>query len=110
MNVGWAAGPAEIVTQLLSAKQTTDQCAGALGQRIFEEYVRRGWIDEQLEASRELYRRKCDRTLAALRQAAEGSENTMPFILDAVRAYATVGEMCTALKDVFGAYTETSVL
>jgi methylmalonyl-CoA mutase N-terminal domain/subunit len=51
-----------------------------------------------------------DRTLNALRTAAEGTENTMPFILDAVRAYATVGEMCAALKDVFGAYTEVSVL
>jgi methylmalonyl-CoA mutase N-terminal domain/subunit len=51
-----------------------------------------------------------DRTLNALRTAAEGTANTMPFILDAVRAYATVGEMCAALKDVFGAYTEVSVL
>ncbi len=50
------------------------------------------------------------RTLDALRHAAEGPENTMPYILDAVRAYATVGEICGALKDVFGAYTETSVL
>ena len=51
-----------------------------------------------------------DRTLNALRRAAEGTENTMPYILDCVRAYATVGEMCAAFKDVFGAYTETSVL
>jgi methylmalonyl-CoA mutase, N-terminal domain len=34
----------------------------------------------------------------------------MPFILDAVRAYATVGEICDAFREVFGAYTETSVL
>jgi methylmalonyl-CoA mutase N-terminal domain/subunit len=45
-----------------------------------------------------------------LRQAAEGTESTMPYILDAVRAYATVGEICGALKDVFGSYTETSFL
>jgi methylmalonyl-CoA mutase N-terminal domain/subunit len=51
-----------------------------------------------------------ERTLNALRRAAEGTENTMPYILDAVRAYATVGEMCAALKDVFGSYTEVSVL
>jgi methylmalonyl-CoA mutase N-terminal domain/subunit len=51
-----------------------------------------------------------DRTLGALRHAAAGAENTMPYILDAVRAYATVGEICGALKDVFGSYTETSVL
>ncbi len=40
----------------------------------------------------------------------KGTENTMPFILDAVRAYATVGEICDALREVFGSYTETSVL
>jgi methylmalonyl-CoA mutase N-terminal domain/subunit len=51
-----------------------------------------------------------ERTLGALKRAAEGTENTMPYILDAVRAYATVGEMCAALRDVFGSYTETSVL
>jgi methylmalonyl-CoA mutase N-terminal domain/subunit len=48
--------------------------------------------------------------LDALRHAAEGTENTMPFILDAVRAYATVGEICAALQEVFGGYTETSVI
>jgi 2-aminoadipate transaminase len=63
---GWAVGPADVSAQLVNAKQNTDQCAGALGQRLFEEYVRRGWIDEQLAESRALYRRKCERTLAAL--------------------------------------------
>jgi len=66
VRLGWAVGPAEICAQLVAAKQNTDQCAGALGQRLFEEYVRRGWIDEQLAGSRALYRRKCDLTLAAL--------------------------------------------
>ena len=47
-------------------------------------------------------------TLSALRRAAEGTENTMPFILDAVRAYATLGEICDALRDVFGSYQETA--
>jgi methylmalonyl-CoA mutase, N-terminal domain len=50
------------------------------------------------------------RGLGALRRAAESGANTMPPILDAVRAYATVGEICAALKDVFGPYTESSVL
>jgi 2-aminoadipate transaminase len=66
VRLGWAVGPAEISAQLVSAKQNTDQCAGALGQRLFEEYVRRGWIDEQLVASRALYRRKSERMLEAL--------------------------------------------
>jgi methylmalonyl-CoA mutase, N-terminal domain len=35
--------------------------------------------------------------------------NTMPYIIDAVRAYATVGEICRALREVYGTYTETSV-
>ena len=47
------------------------------------------------------------RTLDALSRAAEGTENTMPYILEAVRAYATAGEICDALRKVFGSYTET---
>ena len=35
--------------------------------------------------------------------------NTMPYIIDAVRAYATVGEICEALREVYGTYTEVSV-
>jgi 2-aminoadipate transaminase len=66
VRLGWAVGPAVISAQLVNAKQNTDQCAGALGQRLFEEYLRRGWIDEQLAQSRALYRRKCERMLAAL--------------------------------------------
>jgi len=53
---------------------------------------------------------KVHECLDALRRAATGSDNTMPFILDAVRAYATVGEICDAFREVFGTYTETSVL
>ena len=37
------------------------------------------------------------------------SANTMPYIVDAVRAYATVGEICEAFREVFGTYTEVSV-
>ena len=66
VRLGWAVGPADVSAQLVSAKQNTDQCAGALGQRLFEEYVRRGWIDDQLARSRALYRRKCEGMLAAL--------------------------------------------
>ncbi|HVO99625.1 MAG TPA: methylmalonyl-CoA mutase family protein [Bryobacteraceae bacterium] len=51
-----------------------------------------------------------EKALTNLKKAAEGTDNTMPFILDAVRAYATVGEISEAFRDVFGSYTETSVL
>jgi 2-aminoadipate transaminase len=66
VRLGWAVGPAEVATRLVAAKQLTDQCAGALGQRLFEESERRGWIDEQLRRSRALYGRKSARMLAAL--------------------------------------------
>ena len=79
VRLGWAVGPAEVATLLVAAKQLTDQCAGALGQRLFEESERRGWIDEQLERSRELYRRKSERTLAALeRSLPESARWTTP--------------------------------
>ena len=68
----------------------------------------------QIEALHQLKKRRsqtaADRALGGVRKAAEESANTMPPILDAVRAYATVGEICGALKDVFGGYTETSVV
>jgi methylmalonyl-CoA mutase N-terminal domain/subunit len=46
------------------------------------------------------------RTLAALQDAARGQANTMYPLLDCVRAYATVGEMCDALRQVWGEYEE----
>jgi methylmalonyl-CoA mutase N-terminal domain/subunit len=48
--------------------------------------------------------------LDAVRRAAEGQENTMPYLLDAVRSYATLGEICDALRDVFGTYQEPNVV
>jgi methylmalonyl-CoA mutase, N-terminal domain len=61
-----------------------------------------------------------ERALDALKKAAAqepkagangnvSSVNTMPYIVDAVRAYATVGEICEALREVYGTYTEVSV-
>jgi methylmalonyl-CoA mutase N-terminal domain/subunit len=60
------------------------------------------------------------RALDALKKAASqepkagsngnaSAANTMPFIVDAVRAYATVGEICEALRQVYGTYTEVSI-
>ncbi len=62
----------------------------------------------QIERLEDLRRRrdagKVEERLAALKRAAEGTDNLMPYILDAVRAYATVGEICHALREVFGEY------
>ena len=48
--------------------------------------------------------------LERLRGAAEGTENLMPPILEAVRAYATLGEICDVLRTVFGTYEEKAVV
>ena len=50
-----------------------------------------------------------DRRLGALRKAARGKDNLMPYIYDAVKCYATLGEICDAMKDVFGIYEEVAI-
>lgn len=51
-----------------------------------------------------------NKTLLILKNAAQGSENLMPYILDSVKAYATIGEICKTLRDVFGEYREQHIL
>ena len=67
-------------------------------------------VARQIERLRELRRtrdnKRVTETLNALKQAARGTENLMPFILDAVEAYATIGEISNALREVFGEYRE----
>jgi len=53
---------------------------------------------------------KVENILRELRKAAEGKNNLMPIILDAVKAYATLGEICDALRDVFGEYQPVSTI
>jgi methylmalonyl-CoA mutase, N-terminal domain len=50
-----------------------------------------------------------ERRLQSLRKAAEGDENLMPHIYSAVKSYATLGEICDALRDVFGIYEEVAI-
>jgi methylmalonyl-CoA mutase N-terminal domain/subunit len=49
-------------------------------------------------------------SLEELQEAAACSENVMPYLIDAVKAKATLGEICAALKEVFGTYREPVVL
>lgn len=48
--------------------------------------------------------------LSAIRKAAEGKDNLMPFIVEAVKEYATLGEICGVLREVFGEYQESVIL
>jgi len=77
-------------------------------------YIDEAAADRQL-AKLEQVRRERDnghvtRALDRLRDVGAGSGNTMEPILEAVRAYATVGEMCDALRDVWGEYEEVPVV
>jgi methylmalonyl-CoA mutase, N-terminal domain len=49
------------------------------------------------------------RRLAALRKATQGNDNLMPYIYDAVKSYATLGEICDAMRDTFGTYEEVAI-
>jgi methylmalonyl-CoA mutase N-terminal domain/subunit len=63
---------------------------------------------EALRQSRDAGR--VTQALDRLRTAAGTNENLMPLILDAVRAYATLGEMCDALRDAWGEYEEVPII
>jgi len=77
-------------------------------------YIDEGAGERQLEKLERLKRTRntlaVERALDAIQDAAKSGRNTMPPILDAVRAYATVGEMCDALRHVWGEYEETAVI
>ncbi|WP_435147233.1 acyl-CoA mutase large subunit family protein [Halobaculum sp. P14] len=63
---------------------------------------------EELRQSRDT--EAVDSALDALREAARGDDNVMPYIVDAVKAYATVGEICGVFREEFGEYQPGSAL
>jgi len=69
---------------------------------------------EQVARVREVRRKRdqarCSAALTQLRKAAAGTDNLMPYILEAVRAYATEGEIMNTMVEVFGTYTERAVI
>jgi methylmalonyl-CoA mutase, N-terminal domain len=77
-------------------------------------YIDEAASERQLAKLERLRRTRDDdrvrRALDRLREVGAGTGNTMEPILDAVRAYATVGEMCDALRDVWGEYEEVPVI
>ncbi len=84
------------------------------GERIGTLYIDETAADQQM-ARLQRVRAQRDaaavaRTLDALQEAGRSDANTMPALLDAVRAYATIGEMCDALRVVWGEYEEVPVI
>ena len=53
--------------------------------------------------------KKVNEKLKRLKEAAKGTENLMPFIIDAIREYTSIGEIINVLKEIFGAYHEDSI-
>jgi methylmalonyl-CoA mutase, N-terminal domain len=77
-------------------------------------YIDEGAAERQIARLQQL-RRDRDRaavqgSLDALKRGAAAGENTMPLLIDAVRAYATIGEMCDALREVWGEYVEVPTI
>ena len=77
-------------------------------------YIDESASDKQLAKLERLKRERdsaaVQRALDRLRRAARSTENMMLPILDAVRAYATIGEMCDALREVWGEYEEVPII
>jgi len=77
-------------------------------------YIDDSAAERQLARLDDLKRRRdraaVERSLAALKAGAQAGRNTMPLLIDAVKAYATVGEMCDALREVWGEYEETPII
>jgi methylmalonyl-CoA mutase N-terminal domain/subunit len=76
---------------------------------VIDESVRQSQI-ERLELTRtKRDKRAVEKALDSLRMAAQRGDNTMPATIEAVRAYATLGEICSALRDVYGIYEEPAI-
>ena len=86
---------------------------GEMGEPIDYLYIDDTVEEKQVERLAALRRRRdagaVERALEAVRCAAGSDVNLMPVILEAVHAYATVGEICGAMRDVFGEYQEQPI-
>ena len=84
----------------------------ALRRRIFTQivllpqhhYAKIPFVNERLREERD--QREVQRSLARLRDAAQAKDNLMPYLIDAAKAYSTIGEITATLKEVFGEYSD----
>jgi methylmalonyl-CoA mutase N-terminal domain/subunit len=72
--------------------------------------ITRKQIEKLQKVKSERNNAKVKETLKVLKEKAKGTENLVPFIQDAVREYASIGEICDTLREVFGEHTESAVL
>jgi methylmalonyl-CoA mutase N-terminal domain/subunit len=76
---------------------------------VIDENVRHHQIERLEQARAKRDEQAVVRTLDKLRKAAQSAENTMPATIEAVREYATLGEICSALRDIYGIYEEPAI-
>lgn len=76
---------------------------------VIDESVRQRQVERLENARVRRDKGAVARTLDALQKVAQRGENTMPATIDAVREYATLGEICSALRDVYGIYEEPAI-
>jgi len=76
---------------------------------VIDESVRTHQVERLEQTRTKRDEGEVSRTLDQLRRAAQRSDNTMPATIEAVRAYATLGEICSALRDVYGIYEEPAI-
>jgi len=84
-----------------------------VGEPVDYLYIDDSVEEEQLIRLEEVRRRRdadaVERAVEGVHQAAAGNDNLMPVVLEAVHAYATVGEICGAMREVFGEYQEQPI-
>ncbi len=90
-------------------KFTTEEEPGLKLLEI-DESVEKKQIERLRKLKRERDNKQVSQLLDKVRQVAKSDENIMPVLIEAVKAYATVGEIADALRDVFGEYREPSML
>ncbi len=74
-----------------------------------DESVARSQADRLRKLRADRSSAEVERRINSLRHAAAGAENLIPHLLEAVKAYATLGEICDALRQPFGVYTEVAI-
>jgi methylmalonyl-CoA mutase N-terminal domain/subunit len=87
----------------------TDEPAPALQPPAMDEAARKVQLDRLAEVRRTRNTRDALAALARLRSAARGDDNLMPYLVDSVECYCTVGEITSELKDVWGEYQPSTV-
>jgi methylmalonyl-CoA mutase N-terminal domain/subunit len=71
--------------------------------------IERKQVERTQRIRRERDKKKFEEALNGLRNASEGTDNVMPHIINAVKAYATVGEICDVWRDIWGEWDEPKI-